>query len=60
VDLAQKLRISKIIFIDHMKLKIKKEDQSVAASVLLRSGDKIHRGGNTKTKRKAETEGKTI
>ena len=33
-------RIPKIQFTDHMKLK-KKEDQSVDASVLLRSGNKI-------------------
>ena len=36
----QKLRIPKIQFTDHMKLK-KKEDQSVDASVLLRRGNKI-------------------
>jgi hypothetical protein len=35
--LAQMLRIAKIQFTDHMKLK-KKEDQSVGASVLLRRG----------------------
>jgi hypothetical protein len=38
--LAQKLGIPKIQFTDHLKLK-KKEDQSVDASVLLRSGNKI-------------------
>ena len=41
--LSQKLRIPKIQFIDHMKLK-KKEDQSVDASVLLRRGNKIITG----------------
>jgi D-ribose pyranose/furanose isomerase RbsD len=35
---AQKFRIPKIQFTDHMKLK-KKEDQTVDASVLLRSGE---------------------
>jgi hypothetical protein len=38
--LVQKLRIPKIPFTDHMKLK-KNEDQSVDASVLLRRGNKI-------------------
>jgi hypothetical protein len=37
-----------------MKLK-KKEDQSVDASVLLRSGNKIFTGGNMETKCRAET-----
>ena len=41
--LAQKLRILKIQFTDHMKLK-KKEDQSIDASVLLRRGNKILMG----------------
>jgi hypothetical protein len=41
--LAQKLRIPKIKFKNHMKLK-KKEDQNVAASVLLRRRNKILRG----------------
>jgi hypothetical protein len=40
-----------------MKLK-KKEDQSVDASVLLRRGDKILKGGNTETKCGAEAKGK--
>jgi hypothetical protein len=38
--LAQKLRISKIQFVKHMKLK-KKEDQSVDSLLLLRVGNKI-------------------
>jgi hypothetical protein len=38
--LAQMLRIPKIQFTDHLKLK-KKEDQSVDASVLLRRWNKI-------------------
>jgi hypothetical protein len=37
--LAQKLRISQIQFIDHMKLK-KKEDKSLDTSILLRRGNK--------------------
>jgi hypothetical protein len=57
--LAQKLRISKIQFIDHMKLK-KKEDQSMDTSILLKKGNNIHKGGNTETTCGAETEGKTI
>ena len=57
--LAQKLRIPKIQFTDHMKLK-KKEDQSVNASVLLRRRNKILTGGNMETKCGAETEGKAI
>ena len=38
--LAQKLRISKIQFAKHMKVK-KKEDQSVDTLLLLRMGNKI-------------------
>jgi hypothetical protein len=38
--LAQKLGIPRIQSIDHMKLKKKKEDQNVDASVLLRRGNK--------------------
>ena len=38
--IAQKLRISKIQFTNHMKLK-KKEDQSVDRSILLRRENKI-------------------
>jgi hypothetical protein len=41
-------------------MKLKKEDQSVDASVLLRRGDQILTGGNMETKCGAETEGKTI
>jgi hypothetical protein len=55
--LAQKLRISKIQFTDHMKLS-KKEDQSMDALVLLRRGNKIFKGENMETKCGAETEGK--
>jgi hypothetical protein len=42
------LGIPKIQFTDHMKLK--KEDQSVGTSVLLRRGNKILKGGNEETK----------
>jgi hypothetical protein len=45
--LAQKLRIPKIQFTDHMKLK-EKEDQGVDTSVLLRRGNKIPMGGDNK------------
>jgi hypothetical protein len=57
--LDQKLGIPKIQFIYHMKIK-KKEDQSVSALVLLRRGNKILMGANTKTKFGAETKGKAI
>ena len=57
--LAQKFRIPKIQFKDHMKLQ-KKEDYSVDSSVLLRRGIKIPMGGDTETKFGAETEGKVI
>ena len=57
--LTQKLRISKIQFTDHIKLK-KKEGQIVDALVLLRRGNKILTGGNMETKYGAETEGKAI
>jgi hypothetical protein len=57
--LVQKLRISKIQFTDHMKLK-KKEDQSVDTSVLLRRENKILTGGEKETKFGAETEGMAI
>ena len=46
-------------FTDHTKLK-KKENQSVDALVLFRSGIKILTGGKTETKCGAETEGKAI
>jgi hypothetical protein len=55
--LAQKLRIPKIQFAKHMKLK-KKEDQSVDTSVLLTRGNKIPMEGITKCE--AETEGMSI
>jgi hypothetical protein len=42
-----------------MKL-MKKEDQSVDTSVLLRRGNKIPLGGHTETKCGAESEGKAI
>jgi hypothetical protein len=57
--LAQKFRIPKIQFTNHMKLK-KKEDQSVDYSVFLRSGNKIPMGEDTEKKCGAETEGKAI
>jgi hypothetical protein len=57
--LAQKLGIPKKQFTDHMKLK-KKGDENVDASVLLRKGNKILMGGNTRTKSGAGTEGKAI
>ena len=56
---AQKLRVPKVQFTKHMKLK-KKEDQNVDASVLLRRGNKILKGGNTETYCGTETEGKSI
>jgi hypothetical protein len=56
--LAPKLGISKIQFTDYMKLK--KEDQCVDASVLLKTGKKILTGRNMETKSGAETEGKAI
>jgi hypothetical protein len=57
--LTEKLRIPKIQFTEHIKVK-KKEDQSVGASVFLGSGNKILIVGNMETKYGAETEGKTI
>jgi hypothetical protein len=56
--LAQKLRIPKIQFAKHMKLK--KEDQSVDTLILLRMGNKIPIEGVTESKFRAETEGMTI
>ena len=53
--LAQKLRIPKIKFTDNMKLK-KQEDQSLDASILLRSGKKTLMGVNTETKCRKEPE----
>jgi hypothetical protein len=57
--IAQRLRIPKIQFAKHMKLKMK-EDQSVDTSSLLRMEKKIPMKGVTETKFRAETEGKTI
>ena len=59
MDISPKLRISKIQFTDHMRLK-KKEDQSMEASVLLRKGKKILMGANMDTKYGPETEEKAI
>ena len=56
--LAQKLRIPKIQFAKHMKLK--KEDQSMDTSFLPRIGNKIPMEGVTETKFQAEMEGWTI
>jgi hypothetical protein len=56
--LAQKLRIPKIQFAKHIKLK--KKDQSVDTLILLRKGSKIPIEGVTETKFRAETEGRTI
>jgi hypothetical protein len=56
--LSQKLRIPKIKFAKHMKLK--KEDQSVETLFLLRMGNKIPIEGASETKFRAETEGTTI
>jgi hypothetical protein len=56
--LDQKLRTLKIQFAKHMKLK--KEDQSVDNSILLRRWNKIPMQGVTETKFEAETEGMTI
>jgi hypothetical protein len=41
-------------------MKLKKEDQSVDTSLLLRTGNKIPMEGVTQTKFRAKTEGKTI
>jgi hypothetical protein len=57
--LAQKLRIPKIQFAKHMKLK-KKEGQSVDTLLLLRMENKIPMEGVTETKFGAETEGRII
>ena len=57
--LAQKFRIPKIQFIDHMKPN-KKEDQSVDILILLRRGYKLPMQGVTETKYGAETEDMTI
>ena len=55
---AQKLRIPKIQFTNHMKLK--KEHQSEDTSILLRMGNKIPMEGVTETKFGAAPEGRTI
>jgi hypothetical protein len=55
--LAQKLRIPKKQFVQHIKLK-KKEDQSVDTSILLRRGNKISMEGVAKCG--ADTEGINI
>ena len=57
--IAQRLRIPKIQFAKHMKLKMK-EDQSVDTLIFLRMGNKIPMEGVTETKFGAETEGVTI
>jgi hypothetical protein len=59
VDISLKLRIPKIQFAKHMKLK-KKKDQSMGTSFLLRMGNKIPMEGVTETKFGAETERRTI
>jgi hypothetical protein len=56
--LAQKLRIPKIQFAKHKK--IKKEDQRVDTSFLLRIGNKTPMEGVTEKKFGAETKGWTI
>jgi hypothetical protein len=57
--LSQKLRIPRIQFTDHIKLR-NMEDQNVDTSVLLRRGNKIFKGGNTETNCGVETEGKVM
>ena len=59
MSLKKKLRISKIQFAKHTKLK-KKEDQNVDTSLLLRMGNKIPMEGVTETKFRAKMERKTI
>jgi hypothetical protein len=56
---AQKLRIPKIQFAKHMKLK-KNKDQSVDTSTLLRIGNKTPMKGVAETKFGVETKGWTI
>jgi hypothetical protein len=41
-------------------VKLKKEDQSVGTSILLRMGNKIPMEGVTETKYEAKTEGMTV
>ena len=57
--ITQKLRLPKIQFVKHMKLK-KKEDQRVYTSFLPRMENKIPMEGVTKTKFGAEAEERTI
>ena len=57
--LAQKLRIPKRQYANHMKLK-KKEDQSKDTLLFLRMGNKISMERVTETKFGAETAGRTI
>jgi hypothetical protein len=59
VDFRQKLRIPKIQFTEHMKLK-KKEDQSVNTLILLIKGYKTPMQRVTETKYESETEGMAI
>ena len=59
IGLAQKLRIPKIQFAKHKKIK-KKEDQSVDTSFLLRMRNKITIEGVTETNFRADMEGRTI
>jgi hypothetical protein len=54
-----KLRIPKIQFAKHMKLK-KKEDQSVDTLFLLRMGNKVPMEQVTETKFRVDMEGRTI
>jgi hypothetical protein len=56
---VQKLRILKIQFATHKKIK-KKEDQCMDSSFLLRIGNKIPMEGVTETKLGAKTKGWTI
>ena len=58
MDIIPELRIPKIQFANLMKLK--KEDQSVDTSFLLRMGNKIPMEGVTETKFVAKTKGWTI
>jgi hypothetical protein len=57
--LAQKFRIPKIQFAQHMNLK-KNEDQSVDTLILLRMGNKISMERLTEIKFRADAEGMTI
>jgi hypothetical protein len=57
--LAQKLRIPKMKFAKHKKMKTN-EDQRVDTSFLLRIGNKIPMEGVTETKFGAKTKGWTI